>query len=131
MFENKISFTYKDDASAQITGTVTTSSEGSLRDDVLVAPVTTNLEVDIDFVAARVKSIFMMSDKDLTLKTNNTTTPGNTINLKAGVPILFATVGFGVNPFTVDVTSIFLTNAAIAGTASANFQIRIGYDPTV
>lgn len=75
-----------------------------------------NVLLSLSFTAASVQSIFLVSTSDLTVKTNSTTAPGNTINLKAGRPLRWsASDGYYANPFTADVTAFYITCTA-AGT---------------
>jgi hypothetical protein len=72
----------------------------------------TDQALAISFPFANIASVFLLSSVDMTLETNSGSTPADTITLKAGIPRIWF-VGFqGVNPFTVNVTSFFLTNAS-------------------
>lgn len=130
MFETKTKFTTQEGNNTALSVEVKTETESSIREDVAIPANTTNKEVDIDFVFSRAKNIFITSDKALTLKTNDTTTPGDTISLPANVPVIYDSQGVGTNPFTADVTRFYFTNAAAAGQPDANVKIRIAYDPT-
>jgi hypothetical protein len=67
---------------------------------------------------ANVKSFMLLATADMTIKTNSSSSPGNTINLKANLPLNWAASnGYFANPFTVDVTSLF-----VSCTASARLQ---------
>ncbi|WP_422923742.1 hypothetical protein [Singulisphaera sp. PoT] len=67
------------------------------------------------FIAADVQSIMLVSSQNLTLKTNDATTPGDTIELKANIPLFWSkSAGYFDNPFTSDVTGFFVTCAAAA-----------------
>jgi hypothetical protein len=51
----------------------------------------------------------------MTIKTNSPTSPGNTINLVAGVPLIWdASAGYYPNPFTTNVTGFYVTCTAAA-----------------
>jgi hypothetical protein len=70
--------------------------------------------VAINFLGASLRSLFILSDKDLTLKTNSSGSPGNTLTLTANKPLVWYQ-GCGLaNPITVDVTKLFLTAATAA-----------------
>jgi hypothetical protein len=89
--------------------------------DVQLAASTTNQLQAASFAAANVQSIFLVSDQNVTIKTNNATTPGNTITLVAGMPLDWSkSAGYFSNPFTVDVTAFYLTC-----TAAARLKCRI------
>lgn len=95
--------------------------------DEAIAAVTTNQAVALSFVVAKVVSIFILTDADLTLKTNSSSSPTNTIALKSGVAYFWFTPNaYNACLFTSDVTTAFLTNA---GANAANCYIRILYTP--
>jgi hypothetical protein len=109
-----------------ISGSVTVTGEGEPNLDVTVAANQTNKEVDYVLDVSTVTSLWLYSDKDLTIKTNSTSAPDDTIALKAGVPLPWeSTTGYFDNPLTVDVTKFYLTN-----TLACRFQARILTDPT-
>lgn len=87
--------------------------------DTLVA-----LTVDV----SQVKSIFILSDRNITLETNNGGSPVNTLALKANIPYLWFTNKYDTMKFTSDITALYVTNAS-GGTA--RLQIEILVDPTV
>lgn len=106
---------------------ITDNDEQAL--DVVVPPSTTDLQVDtFDFINARLKSIFIVSDQDVTIETNSAGAPSNTIAIKANKPLVWYVGSYFANPFTVDVTALFFTTGAIA--ASANVQMVKIMDPT-
>lgn len=86
---------------------------------------TTQFMVGIDVSA--VKSFFLMSDKNLTLKTNSTGSPANTIALVANVPYEWHEGDYNVFLLTTDVTSMYFVNA---GAQDAHVYMECGVDPT-
>jgi hypothetical protein len=72
----------------------------------------TNQLLAITQVVANMKGLWLLSNADLTIKTNSTSSPGNTINLKAGQPYIWYAGAYWSNPFTVDITAWYLTNAS-------------------
>jgi hypothetical protein len=72
-------------------------------------------------VVANLQSVYLLSNVDVTIKTNDATTPASTINLKANKPILWFVDSGYTNPFTADVTQLFVSNA---GTVDAVVQLR-------
>jgi hypothetical protein len=89
--------------------------------DVAVPAATTDQPATLAIVAAKLQVLFLVSDKDLTLKTNSPSAPANTFSLKAGAPLVWSkSEGYFANPLSADVTAIYLTNA---GTAAARFQL--------
>lgn len=101
------------DRSTTINAPVTTESEGENNRDVDVT-AGVQLEVSIAFPTAALKSLFILSDVAATIKTNVAATPGNTLTLAAGKPLIWYD-GCGLaNPFSVDVTKFFLDAATAA-----------------
>lgn len=76
-------------------------------DDMLV-----NIAIDVD----QVQMLYMHSDEDVTIETNNGTTPDDTINLLAGVPLVWHASSYFDNPLTVDVTTFYVTSGGVAAT---------------
>jgi hypothetical protein len=98
-------------------------AEVSLVDQAVA--VATDTLVNVAFPYATIKAVILLCDVALTIKTNSSGAPSQTISLAAGVPTAWITGGAGANPFSVDVTKIYLT-AVTAGT----LNIRVLYDPT-
>lgn len=91
----------------------------------------TEQQVDIAWVRARLQHLFIQSDQNLTVNTNAAATgsPGDTINVVANYPISYSrSAGQAVPANSADVTSIFVLNAT---SATATLKIRILKDSTV
>lgn len=75
-----------------------------------VADAVTDQEhtIGIDFSA--LKAFYMVSDQAVTVETNNGTTPDDTFALTANHPVVWKEGDAAI--FTVDVTSVFLTNSS-------------------
>lgn len=98
--------------SETVSSPVTISSEGENNRDVNVVGGV-QLEVAMVFPFASLRSLFILSDADCTIKTNSSGSPGNTLTLKAGLPLVWYYQCGLVNPISVDVTK-FLIDAAVA-----------------
>jgi len=87
------------------------------------------IDIAIDF--SRTKGLFIGSDQDVTLETNNpggaSGTPDQTFNLKANCPIEWTEDDVATNPITVDITAIYITNDS---GETANVEIHNLYDAT-
>lgn len=84
-----------------------------------VAGSTTDHEFDVVFTEASLKSVFLITTVDMTVKTNATSGGGTeqVFTFKAGVPMIWDSNSPITNPFTSDVTKFYLTNAGtVAGT---------------
>lgn len=75
--------------------------------------VVTDQEIDIALLIAKMKGIAIVADKACTLKTNSTSSPGNTFTLTANKPIIWASGDASANPVTVDITKFYLTTTVI------------------
>jgi hypothetical protein len=110
--------------SETVSSPVTISSEGENNRDVNVVGGV-QLEVAMVFPAAALKSLFILSSADCTIKTNSSGSPGNTLTLTANLPLVWYFQCGLVNPITVDVTR-FLIDAATA----ARVRIKCLVDAT-
>lgn len=90
----------------------------------------TEQQIDVAFAIARLKHFFAMSDQDVTMRTNQAATgvPSDTLAMVANYPISYSASAGQTNPFTVDVTTMFVQNAT-ANTAT--LRLRILKDSTV
>ena len=96
--------------------------------EVAVPDSTTDKEVTLAITHAQLTSLYMSSDQDMTVETNNASAPGDTINLKANVPMIWNEDSYFTNPVnSADVTKVFLTNAS--GSA-ATFRCEVLQDAT-
>lgn len=94
-----------------------------------IADSETDKLVVITIDVSAIKNIYLKSDQDITIETNNGTTPDDTINLKANVPYVFnADIdSYFTNLLTTDVTGFYVTNAS---GAIANLVCEVLTDPT-
>ena len=91
---------------------VTITADGEANVVVAVADAASDLAVNIAIDFSALKLLYLVSDQDLTVETNDGTTPDDTLTLKAGKPLLwFEDSGFS-NPLSADVTSLHVTNAS-------------------
>ena len=87
-----------------------------------------DLEVIWQCDVSQVKLIIITADQDLTIETNNGTTPDNTISLKADLPYIWRMNDYNTLKLTVDVTKLYVTNGSGVATT---LKIAGLYDPTV
>ena len=106
-----------------VTGTDGTRLQGSFTEtgttsiDIAnnFAAGSTNVAFSIAWTVANTQAIFLLSTSNLTIKTNSSSSPANTINLVANVPLIWdASAGYYSNPFTTNVTEFFITCSAAA-----------------
>jgi len=110
-----------------VTGALAKAANAEQNRVLAVPGESTDAEFDLDFAFADLKSIYLQSTQDVTIETNDGAAPDDTITLKAGVPFWWADGNGAGNPFTADVSTIFITNA---GTTAAQVDIRVLYDST-
>jgi hypothetical protein len=78
-----------------------------------LAAGSTNVLVAIAWTVANTQALFLLSSSNMTIKTNSSSSPGNTINLVAGVPLIWdASAGYFGNPFTTNVTAFYCSCAS-------------------
>ena len=106
----------------------TFTADGNSGRDITLPDSTTDQEVEMVFTLTGLKSIYIHSDKDITLETN-TTAGVDTIAIKANQAFVWNTEieNYFANPFSADVTKFFLTNAS---GGDATIQIEVLHDST-
>lgn len=96
-------------------------------EQVIGAGLTDVLVDTFDFIVARLKSIIVLSDKDVTMEVNSSAGSGGTFALQANKPLVWYTGSYYANPFSVDVTALYFSNA---GADAATVKIAALVDPT-
>jgi hypothetical protein len=108
----KETIAYLDDAGNLLAST-TRAVSGDLKigfKDTVAAGVTNQI-VAIAFAKARTNFFVFSSDQPVTLKTNSTSSPQETIALPAGGVYAWNNLHTESNPLIGDVTAIYVTNA--------------------
>lgn len=91
--------------------------------DEAVAAAASNLEIAVAFAVADLQSVYLVSDVNLTIKTNSASNPGDCLVLTAGVPVHWDADSYTACPFTADVTAFFVTGRGSDGTLTARFLV--------
>jgi hypothetical protein len=91
---------------AQLTGSASAAFDESIADS------STDEEVEISFPYANLQALRLISDQDVTIETNDGSAADDTITLEANVPLVWWDGCGHANPFSADVTSLFITNAS-------------------
>jgi hypothetical protein len=117
-FTHTIGTTYKTAALTVASTTRTYTSDDEVNTSVAVAASTTNHEVDVVVDVSQIKSMVLYCDQAVTLKTNSTGSPADTIALAAKKEVIWAYDHLEACPLTTDVTKFFITNS---NSAVANF----------
>ncbi len=113
-----------DGASVSIEKTYTGSSAGRLEEAIPIDA--SDLEVIATITVAQVVSLFITADQDLTLKTNSSGAPDDTISLKGNVPLVYNTDKPASGLLAADVTKFFVSN----GPAAATLKMELIQDAT-
>lgn len=113
---------YKDQSPNALTYIESVTDAYERNFDQLV-PIATNTLYNVSLIQAKLKSVCLKSDQALTIKTNSSGSPQETINLVAGQSYIWTlqTDGAGKIPFAGDVTAFYITNSSAA---AANFSMR-------
>lgn len=107
------------------TNAITAGAEMNLSETITAS--TTDVAVSMSLDVSQAKSVYIVADQNLTLETNNATSPADTLSLVAGVPYAWQD-GYGTLAFGTDIVGLFVTNGT--GT-DATLQAFILFDPTV
>lgn len=108
--------------------TIEAEAENAQTFTVVLAAAAANVAVDVEFVYARLKGFVANGDFDFTIKTNDSGSPDQTLNIAGGSGIAWLTGMPLANPFNADVTKFYLTNTDADNENSVTFKIL--YDPT-
>lgn len=112
---------------SQISTQVALQADGETNAEIAVAAGATDKVVNLPIDVSALKSLMILSDKAVTIKTNSAGAPDDTIDVAAGVPVLWWNGAVGSNPLTVDVVTLHIANA---GADNAVVQIRALQDVT-
>jgi hypothetical protein len=105
-------------------GSVAVASDAENNLSFTVAASVTNQLEPLAVTIAKIKGLYIKSDADVTLKTNSSGSPQETITVKAGVPICwYSNNGFAIGGiFAGDLTATYWSNA---GVTVANVEVRV------
>ncbi len=91
-------------------------------------PIANDTLVALSLDVSQVKSMFILSDQDVTLETNSSSAPAQSLALKANIPYIWYTNKYHSLWCTTDITALYVTNASAS---AASLQLEILVDPTV
>lgn len=95
--------------------------------DETIADSTTDGLINFTLDVSQLQSIYIVSDADITIETNDGSSPADTLSLVAGVPYVWHADSYHACLLTTDITAIYVTNAS---GGSARLQIEALHDPT-
>ena len=111
-----------------ISKTKSVTDEGDITLEVAVADGQTNKLVACELDVSQCKALVLFASVAMTLKTNNSSTPADTIALPAGIPLVYGGDAEETNPLGTDVTALYLTNSS---GSDGTFQFKAIFDATV
>ena len=106
----------------------TFTGDGQVSRSVEVADSETDMLINFALDVSQIKSIYIKSDQDLTLETNDGGSPDNTLNLTADVPYVWHENSLFTNLLTVDITALYVTNAS-GSTATLEIEALVDSTP--
>jgi len=124
LFIHSVGVLYKDDAGTISSTTHSYTDDTEIGVKEVISAGVTNKEIDITLVVASLKSLVLYCDQIVTLKTNSTSAPQETIVMAALTEIVWTTDGLAGRttiPFAGNITKFYISNA---GAKDANFQFR-------
>jgi hypothetical protein len=105
----------------------TFTGEAEANVSVSVPDSSTDFEVTLGIDVSEIKSIIIASDQNITVETNDGTTPDDTFTIEANNPLIWNVDSPAATPFSADITALFVTNAS---GAAATFNVRCLVDAT-
>jgi len=105
----------------------TLSGEAGTPLEAVISDNSTDKVVSWTLDVSQVAMVYILSDQDITLETNDGSTPDDTLALKAGIPYVWYTDKYDSLIFTADVSILYVTNAS---GEDATLQIETLYDAT-
>jgi hypothetical protein len=110
MISDTINVSVSSTDGGRISGSSTETGTTHVSVDTNLPSASTNVLVAAAWTVANTQALFLVSSADCTIKTNSSGSPADTINLKAGIPLLWrASPGYYANPFGTNVTAWYVT----------------------
>ena len=128
MFTHTYGVLYRSGAGTITNTTDSFTGNAEVNYDDTIPGTTTNKEADLAITVANIVSMVIHSDQALTIKTNSSTVPDDTITLTANKQKAWnSDMVTAQRPLTTDVTQIFVTNA---GATDARLKFYVLLDQT-
>jgi len=87
------------------------SADGEKNIDVTLTASQTNKRVVIAIDVSEVKSLMIDSKTNVSIKTNSTSSPAQTLTIVPGYPWVWTVESGLSNPLSTDITDLYITNA--------------------
>ncbi|HUT58863.1 MAG TPA: hypothetical protein VNA25_13535 [Phycisphaerae bacterium] len=120
-------YLFEGNGAQDLADAVQVEADGKSSRSVTIPAETDDVEIELVLVKAAMRLLYMKADKAVTVKVNDALAPPETFELLAGEALIWREGGHAANPFTDDVTALFVSNAA---TADAVLEIRVLHDST-
>jgi hypothetical protein len=117
-----IAVTYSGNGKAVSTPVGSYTGTEAVAVETVITAATVKQAITLTFPVASIKCLIVSSDQDVTLYTNSSTTPIDTLAVKAAFGLFWTKDTATVCPFTADVTHFYVTNA---GATDAKFHFRV------
>jgi hypothetical protein len=111
-----------------VTGSKQFSGSAKVSLEETVANGLTDSLINVAIDVSAVKCFILLSDQNVTIETNNGTTPDNTIALIANVAYVWCSDSYDTFKLTVDVTKFYVTNSSGA-TATIKLEALVDATP--
>src|SRR5690554_4579429 len=111
MYQHKMSETLAIDG-ISVTKTQLVEAGGKAGVNETIPDSSTDLAVAFALDVSECTSLFILSDQDLTIETNDGSSPDDTINLKANVPYLWHEDSYHDLLLTADAETLYVTNSS-------------------
>jgi hypothetical protein len=108
-----------------IAATVTKTADANNVIDDSIAGNTTNRQILFAIDVSELQAIVIFSDSNITVKTNSSSSPTDTISILAGIPYIWVKDEYETCKITADVTALFVTNA---NASAASFKMITLYN---
>lgn len=119
-------------ANGTLTSNVQASADAETALRIEVPHEATNLLVAFALDISECKALCFLSNKAITIKTNDPVTPDDTIALAPNVPWTWITGGYvAAPPLSADITALYIDNEGTTEDDDATLEIRCLYDSTV
>ncbi len=124
-FTDTVSISYQ--TPAGVAAAVTTAYTGNTEQNASsLCNINATTEIDVTFIKANLQSLLLYCDQTITLKTNSSGAPQDTLNVKANVAFVWNTdlASIFTCPFSNNVTKFFVVGASANVNATCTFNFR-------
>lgn len=125
-FQDTWALSYTQAPGAQVVSTSITLTANSQQNTDLLVNANSEVRANVSIIKADIQSLLLFCDQSITLKTNSSSAPQDTLNVQANVPYVWTvnTASIFACPFSNNVSAIFVNTAAVVNVQS-NFKLRL------